>query len=179
MSPTKKRQKIFSNFYKAKKPGLFTKNMIFYPLDEKGDAMEKSEIRFGVIVVITFAVIGAAVSLIFSRFIDFGSSKSIETSASKTKPIGAASYNPPLPQDAPAEIKDAVMFGYNIMMNTQEYAAGYVGNKLNCTNCHFNGGITEGGRNGGQLLRKKHEWKTFTTGKQGDNCAYFLLSMDF
>ena len=115
--------------------------------------MKKSEIKFGVVVVITFAVIGAAVSLIFSRFIDFGSSKTIETSAQKTKPIGGTvSFNPPLLQDAPAEIKDAVMLGYNIMMNTQKYAAGYVGNKLNCTNCHFNGGITEGGRNGGLSL---------------------------
>ncbi|MHB9013338.1 MAG: c-type cytochrome [Ignavibacteriaceae bacterium] len=115
--------------------------------------MNKSEIKFGVVVVITFAVIGAAVSLIFSRFIDFGSSKTIETSVPKTKPIGGTvSFNPPLLQDAPAEIKDAVMLGYNIMMNTQKYAAGYVGNKLNCTNCHFNGGITEGGRNGGLSL---------------------------
>lgn len=115
--------------------------------------MKKSEIRFGVIVVITFAVIGAAVSLIFSGFIDFGSSKTIETSAPKTKPLGGTVYfNPPLPQDAPAEIKDAVMLGYNIMTDTRKYANGYVGNKLDCDNCHFNGGITEGGRNGGLSL---------------------------
>ncbi|WP_435550624.1 c-type cytochrome [Desulfobacterium sp. N47] len=115
--------------------------------------MKKSEIRFGVILVITFAIIGSAVSLFFNRFIDIGSSKTIETSAPKTKPIGGTvSYNPPLLQDAPADIKDAVMLGSNIMMNTQKYAAGYVGNKLNCTNCHFNGGITEGSRNGGLSL---------------------------
>lgn len=146
-------QKIFSNFYKVKKPELFLKSIVFYPLNQKGDAMKKSEIRFGVVVVITFAVIGVAAYLIFSRFIDLGSSKTTETSAPKTKQIGGAvSYNPPLPQDAPAKIKDAVLLGYNIMMSTQQYAVGYVGNKLNCTNCHFNGGITDGGRNGGLSL---------------------------
>lgn len=115
--------------------------------------MKKPEIRFGIIVVITLAVIGAAVSLIFSGFIDFGSSNTIGISAPKAKPLGGTVYfNPPLPQDAPAEIKEAVMLGYNIMMNTQNYATGYVGNKLNCSNCHFNGGITDGGKNGGLSL---------------------------
>ncbi|MEJ2719067.1 MAG: cytochrome C [Deltaproteobacteria bacterium] len=32
------------------------------------------------------------------------------------------------------------MLGYRIMIDTQKYAAQYVGNKLNCTNCHFDGG---------------------------------------
>ena len=115
--------------------------------------MKKSEIRFGVIIVITFAIVGSAASVIFSRFIDFSSSNKIETTAPKTKPPGGTVYyNPPLPQDAPANIRDAVMLGYNIMMNTQKYAAGYIGTKLNCTNCHFNGGITDGGRNGGLSL---------------------------
>ncbi len=33
-----------------------------------------------------------------------------------------------------------VVFGYNIVMNTQRHASRYVGNKLNCTNCHLEGG---------------------------------------
>lgn len=101
---------------------------------------------------IIFAVIGAALSLIFSRFIVFGSSKTIETSAPKTKPVGAVFYNPPLSQDAPENIKYAVMLGYNIMTDTRKYAAGYIGNRLDCDDCHFKGGITEGGKNGGLSL---------------------------
>jgi thiosulfate dehydrogenase len=33
-----------------------------------------------------------------------------------------------------------VVFGYNIIKDTQRYASRYVGNKLNCTDCHRNAG---------------------------------------
>ena len=58
-------------------------------------------------------------------------------------------YNPPRPEDAPAQIRDAVMLGYNIITETKKYAKPFVGNALNCHNCHFEGGITQGGKNGG------------------------------
>jgi len=44
------------------------------------------------------------------------------------------------------------MLGYNIMTDTRKYADGYVGNRLDCDDCHFKGGITEGGKNGGLSL---------------------------
>ena len=72
--------------------------------------------------VIIFAIIGSVVSLIFSRFIDFGSSKSIEIYAPITKPIGVFSYNPPMLQDTSADLKNAVMLGYNIMTDTRIFA---------------------------------------------------------
>ena len=68
------------------------------------------------------------------------------------KSYGNIIYNPPLPKDAPKNIRDAVMLGYNIMDSTKKYAGEYVGNKLRCSNCHFNGGISEGGKNGGLSL---------------------------
>ncbi|MCE5226990.1 MAG: c-type cytochrome [Porphyromonadaceae bacterium] len=104
------------------------------------------------VIIIVLSIIGGGLSVFLNEFIDFSSKKSIETTAPKTKLTVTVSYNPPLPQDAPENIRDAVMLGYNIMMNTQKYAAGYIGTKLNCTNCHFNGGITDGGRNGGLSL---------------------------
>ncbi|MCL5268244.1 MAG: c-type cytochrome [Bacteroidetes bacterium] len=61
-------------------------------------------------------------------------------------------YNPPLPKDAPISIRDAVMLGYDIMNHTRTYAGKYVGNTLNCSNCHFKEGSTEGGKNGGLSL---------------------------
>jgi thiosulfate dehydrogenase len=33
-----------------------------------------------------------------------------------------------------------VLFGYNIVMETNKYAARYAGNRLNCTSCHLKGG---------------------------------------
>lgn len=52
------------------------------------------------------------------------------------------------PELAPKGIHDAVLLGYNILIDTQKYAKDFVGNKLNCTNCHFSGGNTTGGENG-------------------------------
>ncbi len=52
------------------------------------------------------------------------------------------------PETAPPEIQKQVMDGYRIIMNTQKYAKEYAGDKLNCQNCHFEGGNTLGGRNG-------------------------------
>ncbi len=49
-------------------------------------------------------------------------------------------FNPPRPEDAPQDIREGVMLGYHILMDTQTYAKEYVGNQLNCRNCHFNAG---------------------------------------
>lgn len=56
------------------------------------------------------------------------------------------------PEQAPNEIKEAVMLGYNIMLNTHHYAKGYALDRISCTNCHFAGGSTTGGKNGGISL---------------------------
>jgi thiosulfate dehydrogenase len=65
-----------------------------------------------------------------------------EVAAHKRGAVGPAevAFNPPAPEQAPASIKNAVMLGYNILMNTQKYAPAYIGNKLNCRNCHFDAG---------------------------------------
>jgi thiosulfate dehydrogenase len=38
-----------------------------------------------------------------------------------------------------------VVFGYNIVMHTRQYAGRYVGNALNCTSCHLQGGTRTDG----------------------------------
>lgn len=58
-------------------------------------------------------------------------------------------YNPPKPEEAPEQIRQVVMQGYNIITNTKKHLPDNVGNQLNCHNCHFEGGITMGGKNGG------------------------------
>jgi len=76
----------------------------------------------------------------------------VTSKTSNKKSIEPIKYNPPLPKDAPEDMRKEVMLGYNIMNQTQKYAGKYVGNKLTCSNCHFNGGISEGGKNGGLSL---------------------------
>jgi cytochrome c len=58
-------------------------------------------------------------------------------------------YDPPKPEDAPKEIKDVILLGHAILTETKKNLPDYVGNDLNCHNCHFEGGITKGGKNGG------------------------------
>jgi thiosulfate dehydrogenase len=52
-------------------------------------------------------------------------------------------FNPPSLSDAPKEIRDMVRRGYNIVHETHKYAPNHVGNKLDCTNCHFNAGMVK------------------------------------
>ncbi len=63
-----------------------------------------------------------------------------------------ATYNPPKPEDAPANIRDAVILGRNILSDTQKYVGNYVDNDVKCANCHFKAGLTQGGKNGGISL---------------------------
>ncbi len=52
-----------------------------------------------------------------------------------------AKFTPPpesaIPQN---EFGDMVLLGKNIFVNTQQYAKGFVGNGLNCANCHLDNG---------------------------------------
>lgn len=45
-----------------------------------------------------------------------------------------------------------VMQGYRLMLETKKYAPEYAGDRISCTNCHFNAGNTLGGLNGGISL---------------------------
>lgn len=65
---------------------------------------------------------------------------------------GGVRYQPPKPEDAPEDIREAVLLGRDILMNTKEHLPENVGNEMSCTNCHFNAGLTEGGKEGGISL---------------------------
>jgi thiosulfate dehydrogenase len=56
------------------------------------------------------------------------------------------------PGQAPEKIRDTIRLGYKIMLNTPEYAPEYAGDRLSCTNCHFAGGDTTGGKGNGISL---------------------------
>ena len=51
-------------------------------------------------------------------------------------------FAPPSPETIPgSQLGEQIRLGYQIVVNTQEYARPYVGNRLNCTNCHLDGGL--------------------------------------
>jgi thiosulfate dehydrogenase len=51
-------------------------------------------------------------------------------------------FAPPSPDTIPgSQLGEQIRLGYLIVVNTQEYAKSYVGNRLNCTNCHLDGGL--------------------------------------
>jgi len=54
----------------------------------------------------------------------------------------AIEFAPPSPETIPgSQLGEQIRLGYRIVVNTQEYARSYVGNRLNCTNCHLDGGL--------------------------------------
>jgi thiosulfate dehydrogenase len=61
----------------------------------------------------------------------------------RQEPAGIdAVFSPPSPETIPDGLPgERIRLGYKIVVNTQEYARRYVGNKLNCTNCHLDAGL--------------------------------------
>lgn len=52
-----------------------------------------------------------------------------------------AVFTPPAESDIPKnEFGDMIVLGKNIFVNTQQYAKEYVGNGMNCANCHLDNG---------------------------------------
>ena len=53
-----------------------------------------------------------------------------------------AVFTPPSPETIPPGLRgEQIRMGYQIVARTQQYAKRYVGNKLNCTNCHLDAGM--------------------------------------
>ncbi len=114
-----------------------------------------------VVIVLLAVVVTAALTMILGQLVDFTSAPTISVAPAPVAPQAAAVdqprapavvYNPPPLENAPADLKDAVMLGASVMTDTQKVAASYVGNNLACSNCHFSGGVSQGGQNGGLSL---------------------------
>lgn len=61
----------------------------------------------------------------------------------ESAPVAAvpARFAPPAESEIPAdELGDAIMLGKKIFVNTHQYAKDFVGNGLNCANCHLDNG---------------------------------------
>ena len=56
------------------------------------------------------------------------------------------------PESAPEDKLNKILYGYQIMLETQKNAADYCGNSIACKSCHFVAGNTLGGKNRGISL---------------------------
>lgn len=57
-------------------------------------------------------------------------------------PRQEAVFTPPSPETIPGDQRgEQIRLGYKVVTETQEYASSYVGNALNCTNCHLDAGL--------------------------------------
>lgn len=53
-----------------------------------------------------------------------------------------ALFVPPSPETIPGDLRgEQIRLGYKMIADTQEYGKRYVGNALNCTNCHLDAGL--------------------------------------
>lgn len=88
------------------------------------------------------------------------------------------------PEMAPEEIRDQVVSGFQMMIETKKLLPQYAGNDMNCRNCHFNGGNSMGGRSCGFSLvgvvhkypRKLPSGKEYTLEERVNSC--FMRSMN-
>lgn len=66
---------------------------------------------------------------------------STSTTPPVTTGMQGAVFTPPAESDIPKnEFGDMIVLGKNIFVNTQQYAKEYVGNGMNCANCHLDNG---------------------------------------
>lgn len=70
-----------------------------------------------------------------------GSSREAAPPSQSATPIDEV-FTPPSPETIPGDQRgEQIRLGYEIVVRTQEYAKPYIGNALNCTNCHLDTGL--------------------------------------
>lgn len=111
-----------------------------------------ARLSFAIVVVVVLAAIGAGLVLIFHMFV---TAEPVPTVPAGVVPASAPAapgtqpswrpkglvFSPPAPDDAPAHLRDDVKRGYDIIARTRSVLPAHSGNKLDCINCHFNGGM--------------------------------------
>ncbi len=104
--------------------------------------MDKASLLTGAFLIVILAIAGAFIALTYGPEADWSKQPHVPVMVESQVNLGEIAFNPPAPIDAPEELRDTVMMGYRIMMNTKANAAAFVGknNGLSCRHCHFDGG---------------------------------------
>ncbi|MBK9306987.1 MAG: c-type cytochrome [Nitrospira sp.] len=64
------------------------------------------------------------------------------TGSSDAEAAANALFAPPSPETIPGDLRgEQIRLGYMMVVDTQGYGKRYVGNALNCTNCHLDAGL--------------------------------------
>lgn len=64
------------------------------------------------------------------------------TGRGNAKSPGEVLFSPPSPETIPGDLRgEQIRLGYKMIVDTQEYGKRYVGNALNCSNCHLDAGL--------------------------------------
>lgn len=119
--------------------------------------MFKDNVPYFWLIGVVIIIAGLVLAPFFGNlFLDFSQSETeiaIEKKlAREDEAMDQLSFQLKDPEQAPPGINDTVMYGYKLMIHTSELLPKNVGNKLNCTQCHFAGGNTTGGKNSGISL---------------------------
>lgn len=104
--------------------------------------MNARAISLALALTVALVLAGAGVYLMLGSMLGQGQPRIMRAGGNKgveLKPSNVV-FDPPRPEDAPESIREGVMLGYHILMDTQKYAPEYVGNELQCRSCHFNAG---------------------------------------
>ena len=112
----------------------------------------RSPRSFAAVLLTSFALVGGLLAALFAQFVrasaPAGEVTDVLPERGIARSIYPVDYVPPLPGDAPEDLRGAVTRGYEWV----QLGSATAGNGLRCSNCHFRGGITDGGRNGGISL---------------------------
>src|SRR5699024_4726661 len=83
----------------------------------------------------------ANLSTLGEAAVDAAARKQEQTSAQQQSSAGGGGFTPPSEATIPDnEFGAMVQLGKQVFVNTQSHAGKFVGNKLNCVNCHLNAG---------------------------------------
>lgn len=115
----------------------------------------RTTLVISLLVFVVLAVVSAGVAVTFMPYLGRAqvAAELAGVAPVAAKPLATnVQYFPPAPTDAPAAIRDQILLGRDLVVDTRARLPAYVGNSLSCSNCHFGGGLSPGGRNQGFSL---------------------------
>lgn len=88
--------------------------------------------------IVLATVLGIIIGCVRSPQVPGGEASAVQSPDSTVNAL----FAPPSPETIPGDQRgDQIRLGYEMVANTQVYGKRYVGNVLNCTNCHLDAGL--------------------------------------